>query len=100
MILYYSWSDKFEDTYTVSSPDNRTRFKANTLVSAATDEGLSVRTERYAVDGSFVSYECFEVPTQLGPKFRKVKTSFVVQIQQVSNSLTPNEDVSDYIPVW
>ena len=35
----------------------------------------------------------------LGPKFRKVKTSFFSEIRQVSNTLTPNAGVSDDTPV-
>ena len=35
----------------------------------------------------------------LGPKFRKVKTSFVIHIQQVSNTLMPSGGVSGYTPV-
>ena len=33
------------------------------------------------------------------PKISKVKTRFVVEILQVSNTLTPNVGVSDYRPV-
>ena len=33
------------------------------------------------------------------PKFSKVKTSFVAQIRQVSNTLTPSAGVCDYTPV-
>jgi hypothetical protein len=35
----------------------------------------------------------------LGPKFRKVKTSFVVKIRQVSNTLMPNAGVFGDTPV-
>ena len=34
----------------------------------------------------------------LGPKFHKVKTSFVVKIRQVSNTLMPNAGVSGDTP--
>ena len=33
------------------------------------------------------------------PKFSKVKTSFVVEIREVSDTLTLNADVSDDTPV-
>ena len=35
----------------------------------------------------------------LGPKFRKVKTSFFPEIRQVLNTLMPSEGVCDYTPV-
>ena len=38
-------------------------------------------------------------PSTTTLQFRKVKTSFVVKIRQVSNTLTPHVDVSDDTPV-
>ena len=40
-----------------------------------------------------------EVPTLIRAKIPKVKTSFFAQIQEVSNTLTPNVGVSGDTPV-
>ena len=43
--------------------------------------------------------EGLKCPRLFRPKFSKFKTRFVVEILQVSNTLTPNVGVSDYRPV-
>ena len=40
-----------------------------------------------------------EVTRLFRPNFSKVKTSFVSEIREVSDTLTPNVDVSDDTPV-
>ena len=46
-----------------------------------------------------VDLEIVKCQRLLGPKFRKVKTSFFPEIRQVLNTLMPSEGVCDYTPV-
>ncbi len=62
------------------------------LECSATHQYLMWTTEVF-LDNQLKCYRLFR------PKFSKVKTSFVAQIRQVSNTLTPSAGVCDYTPV-
>ena len=54
---------------------------------------------QHNVNSICVFYEEMKCQRLLGPEFRKVKTSFVSQIRQVSDTLTLSEGVFDDTPV-
>ena len=103
------WQDKFElifvDEYQDTDPVQYEIIKAladkhqNLRVVGDDDQGIY--GWRGADIQNILNFEKDYLKCQrlLGPKFRKVKTSFFPEIRQVLNTLMPSEGVCDYTPV-
>ena len=68
------------------------------------DDGIVSILDLTPIDSSFGKRgenpaDVMKCQRLLGPKFRKVKTSFFPEIRQVLNTLMPSEGVCDYTPV-